>query len=88
MSNEVVTYQKEIGKLIRAERERQGNTLRAVSDTTYISVGYLSEIERGKKETSLNILDQLCTSLGLDLGEVLSTSVRTVKQTKRELVSA
>jgi transcriptional regulator with XRE-family HTH domain len=77
-----MSYLKVIGNTIRTERERQGSTLRGLSDTVYISMGYLSEIERGKKEPSLAILDKLCTTLGLDLGDVLYQSIREVKQTK------
>jgi transcriptional regulator with XRE-family HTH domain len=84
----LITYQTAIGSLLRTERERRGTTLRDLSDTVYISIGYLSEIERGKKEPSLAILDQLCDTLGLDLGEVMLQSIREVKQTRKELVTA
>jgi transcriptional regulator with XRE-family HTH domain len=87
MSN-LISYQTAIGNVLRAERERRGTTLRDLSDTVYISLGYLSEIERGKKEPSLAILDQLCDTLGLDLGEVMHQSIREVKQTRKELVTA
>ena len=81
-----LTFQSEIGKALHAERKRQGVTLSKIASKAYVSMGYLSEIERGLKEPSLYILDQLCTTLKLDLGEVLLNSVRTVKQNK-ELVN-
>lgn len=55
------------GGLIRALRTRQGRTLTDVAGRAGISVAYLSEIERGLKEASSEILEAVCTALGSGL---------------------
>ncbi len=61
-----------IGDVLRRARTSQGRTLREVSDSARVSLGYLSEVERGRKEASSELLNAICTALALPLSRVLS----------------
>ena len=65
-----------IGSAIRDARILQGRTLRDVASAANISLGYLSEVERGQKEASSELLNAICVALDLSLLDVIST-VRT-----------
>jgi transcriptional regulator with XRE-family HTH domain len=60
-----------IGDALRARRQAQHRTLREVSTAANVSLGYLSEIERGQKEASSELLSSICDALGAQLSEVL-----------------
>ena len=60
-----------IGDALRARRQGQHRTLREVSTAANVSLGYLSEIERGQKEASSELLASICDALGARLSEVL-----------------
>ncbi len=49
-----------IGDVLRRSRVEQGRTLREVSDSARVSLGYLSEVERGRKEASSELLSAIC----------------------------
>src|SRR4026209_730939 len=51
---------------------RQGRTLRQVSAGARVSLGYISEIERGQKEASSELLASICAALDVPLSEILS----------------
>ncbi|BBY16520.1 transcriptional regulator ClgR [Mycolicibacterium litorale] len=61
-----------IGDVLRRARTSQGRTLREVSDTARVSLGYLSEVERGRKEASSELLSAICGALDVPLSQVLS----------------
>ena len=61
-----------IGESLREERVAQGKTLREVSKTAQVSLGYLSEVERGQKEASSELLAAMCAALDLPLSVVLN----------------
>ncbi len=61
-----------IGETLRARRLGQSRTLREVSSDARVSLGYLSEIERGQKEASSELLAAICGALGVPLSDVLS----------------
>lgn len=61
----------EIGDVLRGARRRQGRTLREVSSAARVSLGYLSEVERGQKEASSELLAAICAALSLPLSLVL-----------------
>ena len=61
-----------IGDVLRRARTDQGRTLREVSDTARVSLGYLSEVERGRKEASSELLSAICGALDIPLSRVLS----------------
>ncbi len=60
-----------IGAALRRIRLDDGRTLREVAKTANISMPYLSEIERGRKEPSSEILSGICAALGLTLVDLL-----------------
>ncbi|MFB9376129.1 helix-turn-helix domain-containing protein [Kineococcus gynurae] len=66
------------GAVLREERLAQGRTLAAVARRSGISLPYLSEIERGRKEPSSEILADLCGALDLTVPDLLARSLRTV----------
>lgn len=59
-----------LGDVLRRLRLRQGRTLREVSASARVSLGYLSEVERGQKEASSELLQAICTALGTPLSQV------------------
>lgn len=60
-----------LGESLREQRTGQGRTLREVSHDARVSLGYLSEIERGQKEASSELLAAICGALDLPLSLVL-----------------
>ncbi len=60
-----------IGEALRTTRLRQQRTLREVSGAAQVSLGYLSEVERGQKEASSELLASICRALGVRLSDVL-----------------
>lgn len=60
-----------LGTVLRGLRGESGRTLRDVADTARVSPGYLSEIERGRKEASSELLASISTALDVSLGEIL-----------------
>jgi transcriptional regulator with XRE-family HTH domain len=71
-----------IGTVLRRIRLGQGRTLKDVAETARVSVPYLSEVERGRKEASSELLASICASLGLDLMDLLA-EVRFELETER-----
>jgi transcriptional regulator with XRE-family HTH domain len=68
-----------VGETLRGLRLRQRRTLREVSATARVSLGYLSEVERGQKEASSELLAAICSALDVELSELfqeVSTSLR------------
>ncbi|MGW6911381.1 helix-turn-helix domain-containing protein [Streptomyces sp. NPDC054940] len=61
-----------IGDVLRRERLAQERTLKDVADEARISMPYLSEVERGRKEASSEVLAAAAHALGLGLGDLLS----------------
>ena len=59
-----------LGDALRRLRQRQGRTLREVSAAARVSLGYLSEVERGQKEASSELLAAICSALGAPLSQV------------------
>ena len=67
----MVLFRRQLGDVLRGERMRQGMTLRELSSEARISLGYISEIERGQKEASSELLSSLCEALDVPLSAVL-----------------
>ena len=63
-----------IGEVLRDERHRQDRSLADVAGAAAVSLAYLSEVERGRKEISSDLLDAVTTALELPLVEVLERS--------------
>ena len=70
-----------LGEVLRRTRLEQGRTLADVARAAKVSMQYLSEIERGRKEASSEVLAAICDSLEADLPDVLA-------QVGRELAGA
>jgi transcriptional regulator with XRE-family HTH domain len=68
----VILLRTHIGQTLRAARVAQGRTLRDVAKSARVSLGYLSEVERGQKEASSELLNAICAALEISLGQVLS----------------
>ena len=60
-----------LGSTLRSARVAQGRTLREVAKSARVSLGYLSEVERGQKEASSELLNSICAALELSLASVL-----------------
>jgi transcriptional regulator with XRE-family HTH domain len=67
----MVLFRRLLGDVLRAQRMHRGMTLREVSAEARVSLGYISEIERGQKEASSELLSSLCSALDLPLSSVL-----------------
>lgn len=61
----------ELGAVLRQLRNARGWTLREVAQESQVALGYLSEIERGRKEASSELLNAICDALGVPLWFVL-----------------
>ena len=70
-SGEQALLRRELGEVLREYRQRQGRTLREVSSDARVSLGYLSEVERGQKEASSELLSSICKALNVPLRHVL-----------------
>ena len=67
----MVLFRRLLGDVLRSERMQRGMTLREVSAEARVSLGYISEIERGQKEASSELLASLCMAMDLPLSDVL-----------------
>ncbi len=61
-----------LGEQLRRLRHDQGRTLADVAATAALSLAYLSEVERGRKEISSEVLAALCEALGISLADLLA----------------
>lgn len=64
-------FRRLLGDALRAKRMERGLTLREVSAEARVSLGYISEIERGQKEASSELLSSLCGALDMPLSLLL-----------------
>jgi transcriptional regulator with XRE-family HTH domain len=62
----------QLGQTLRGHRLRQRRTLRDVSGAARVSLGYLSEVERGQKEASSELLASICDALDVELADLLA----------------
>ena len=60
-----------IGDTLRAERTEQGLTLKQVAQGAHVSVSYLAEIERGEKDPSSRVLENIARGLDVEISELL-----------------
>ena len=67
----VVLMRRLLGEVLRRRRTAQGRTLREVAAAARVSLGYLSEVERGRKEASSELLAAICAALGLPMSAVM-----------------
>jgi transcriptional regulator with XRE-family HTH domain len=67
----MVLLRESVGQALRRARTEQSRTLRDVARDARVSLGYLSEVERGQKEASSELLNSICDALGLTLGSLM-----------------
>ena len=67
----MILVRQEIGEVLRDFRQQKGRTLRQVASRASVALGYLSEVERGQKEASSELLASICRALGVRLSDVL-----------------
>ncbi|OBA99029.1 transcriptional regulator [Mycobacteriaceae bacterium 1482268.1] len=77
-----------IGDVLRRARIDQGRTLREVSDAARVSLGYLSEVERGRKEASSELLGAICGALDVPLSKVLADAGDEMAQEERKALAS
>ncbi|AKT52203.1 helix-turn-helix domain-containing protein [Arsenicicoccus sp. oral taxon 190] len=69
----MILLRRELGQVLRDRRRHLGRTLRDVSADAKVSLGYLSEVERGEKEASSELLSSICNALEMPLSTLLGT---------------
>ena len=67
----MVLLRESVGQALRRARTEQSRTLRDVARDARVSLGYLSEVERGQKEASSELLNSICEALGMTLGSLM-----------------
>jgi transcriptional regulator with XRE-family HTH domain len=72
-----------LGETLRGQRLRQRRTLREVSGAARVSLGYLSEVERGQKEASSELLASICEALDVRMSDVLREVSDAMRRTER-----
>lgn len=77
-----------LGDVLREQRQRQHRTLRDVSAEARVSLGYLSEIERGQKEASSECLAAICGALDLPLSYVIAQVSDEIAQVEADQLGA
>jgi transcriptional regulator with XRE-family HTH domain len=83
----MVLFRRQLGDVLRGERMRRGMTLRELSSEARISLGYISEIERGQKEASSELLSSLCEALEVPLSSVLREVSDTVADEEQRIAA-
>ena len=76
-----------IGQCLRTQRISQSRTLRDVAKAARVSLAYLSEVERGQKEASSELLNAICVALDLSLSKVLVEVTAQVKLNETPVLS-
>ena len=84
---EVTLLRTHIGSALRQARISQGRTLRDVAKAARVSLGYLSEVERGQKEASSELLNSICQALDLSLLTVISDVTIALRATEAPSLS-
>lgn len=77
-----------LGETLRGQRLLQRRTLREVSSAARVSLGYLSEVERGQKEASSELLSAICDALELRLSDLLRAVSDSMRMSESGAVAA
>ena len=67
----MLLVRREIGDVLRELRQAKGHTLRQVAGRASVALGYLSEIERGQKEASSEILYSVAEALDVPISQIM-----------------
>ena len=79
----MILLRRELGQVLRDRRRSLGRTLRDVSASAKVSLGYLSEVERGEKEASSELISSSCAALDVPLSVVLAAAERRARPVPR-----
>lgn len=79
----MTVLRKVVGETLRGLRLRQRRTLREVSSSARVSLGYLSEVERGQKEPSSELLAAICIALDVELSELFREVTDTLRREEK-----
>ena len=84
MSAEVIPFPQPdlrtaLGEVLREERQEQDRTLADVAESAAVSLPYLSEVERGRKDVSSEVLTAIAGALELDVPTVLERTARRLR---------
>jgi transcriptional regulator with XRE-family HTH domain len=77
-----------VGEALRRRRQAQGRTLRQVAGAAGVSLTYLSEVERGRKEASSEVLEAVCAALHLALADLFLEVAETLAAAEAAPVAA
>lgn len=66
-----IDFQTAFGEVVREQRLANNQTLRSLSGNGYLALGYLSEVERGRKSPSSVIVQAIADGLGIEAGELV-----------------
>lgn len=66
-----ITFRQALGEVIREQRLAQGRSLRSITDEGFIALGYLSEVERGHKDASSEVVEAIANGLGVNAYELI-----------------
>jgi transcriptional regulator with XRE-family HTH domain len=77
-----------VGETLRGVRMRQRRTLREISASARVSLGYLSEVERGQKEASSELLAAICGALDVELSELFREVSNTLRREEKLALNA
>ena len=72
-----------LGSELRAARVAQSRTLLDVAHAARVSLGYLSEVERGQKEASSELLAAICGALNIQLSAILSDATTKIAKSEK-----
>lgn len=78
----MVLWREVLGEQLRSARVAQKRTLRDVASSANIALGYLSELERGRKEASSELLGSICAALDVPVSTILSGAAQQAFETE------
>jgi transcriptional regulator with XRE-family HTH domain len=87
----MILVRQEIGDVLRDLRQQQGRTLRQVAGQASVALGYLSEVERGQKEVSSEILASVADALNTPVSAIMrevSDRIELLEQLQHPMASA
>lgn len=67
-----------LGSVLHSRRVKAGLTIRRLASRANVSPGYISQLERGRKEASSALLNEICCALGSSLSDVLRETAASV----------
>ena len=83
-----VLLRQAIGENLRRTRVGQSRTLRDVSAAAQVSLGYLSEVERGQKEASSELLAAICGALAVEVADMVAQASMTMRPIPKLVIPA